>query len=106
MNKTMHSDELLADIQNLSNTANTIKEETEGFENDIKSLEQCLTELSLYWKGNAANEFQNNIFIDFYELKTACGVFKKLSDDYAFAVNEYRKNEQKSVSIIKAIKDV
>ena len=106
MRTTIQSKELLADVDNLSKAANTIKEETCNFENDLKKLEQCIAELNSYWEGDAAKSFQSSILVDFYELNEACAVFKKLSGDYSFAVNEYRKNEQKSIDIVRAIKDI
>lgn len=106
MKINIFSNELLADVQELSKAANTIKEETQSFISNLKSLESCMAELSTYWTGSAAETFQKNIFINYSELSTAGLVFKKIAADYDYAVNEYRKNEQKSIEIINAINNI
>ncbi len=100
MKNTIASNGLLADTKELSKAANVIREEAEGFKNDLKRLEECLEELQLYWEGNAASRFHQNMFCDFLMLRNAREVFIKLSEDYAFAVNEYLKNEQRAMDIV------
>ncbi len=103
MRNTTDSDKLTLDERELSRTANTIRQESEGFNKDLEALEECMKELQSYWKGNSADRFQQNVSFDIFNLKCLGGVFKKLSDDYDFAVIEYEKNKQRSIDIVNAI---
>lgn len=103
---SIESKKIFADIQQLDKTANKIKEETENFAADLYRLEQCVEEMKLYWKGTAAKSFLNNIMTDFQTLQDSAKVFSKLSDDFSFAVDKYRKTDQKTIDIVRAVKEI
>lgn len=104
MKNSLLSNELFADAKKVKRAADVIKEESEAFRNDLKLLEQCINELLLCWKGEAADSFRRGADTNITEMKKICSVFEKLSGDYDFAANEYAANEQRAIDIVKAIK--
>lgn len=103
MKNNIFSNELCVDVKRIRRAAGVIKDETETFRNDLRLFEQCLEELMVYWKGEAADSFRRSVYINIAELKNICCVFEKLSGNYDFAANEYAKNGQKAIDIVNAI---
>lgn len=93
-----------ADRDMIAKTAEVIRDESEGFINDLIALEECMKELSGCWEGEAKKKFDFWMSFDFFELDQAAWLFKRVSEYYDFAIKEYTKNAQKALETVKAVR--
>lgn len=106
MSDNLQSKEVLAQLNEIRQTASGIKEESDAFAVNIRRLEQCFNELKVYWRGEAADVYQQIISADINNLKIVHGLLTGLSKDYENAVTEYEKASHKAEEILNAIKEI
>ena len=96
--------EIPVDEESLRRTSCGITEQSELFEANLKQLAQCMEDLSAFWSGVSARTFADTFACDLEELESVSAVFRKLSQDYRFALDEYEKNARRAMEITSALR--
>ena len=80
-----------------------LAEKNSYIKNKFYQLLNSVDELNCYWTGTAARLFYNSIKIDMEILEGYVNAISKVSEDYEYAFDLYKRNNQRIYEIVKAI---
>lgn len=95
---------ITADESGLRRLTESIAEQSEGFQIDLKALEECLSELFGFWSGTAASSYAAGLSDDIEQFEKVSAVFSELAANCHFALVEYEKNARRTMEIVRALR--